>query len=315
MKKSIKLLLVILFIFPCQIIAQQADLPKNPKPGICYERNFNLNEKYQWKEIDCDKAKKQDKVLTEDVKIKAKKYSNKIKKYQTELQSAGYKVNVNGKLDKITIASHHKYLKEKEKHFEGQITYEIEYTPYNNDFSAERIKALIGSRLVLTFKKGNYKKEYFSPNGELLQERFLILKDKKNYQRTSTSDTIYWIDITKYASKTVFTVLKDSTFLNHPCTIVETESIVTIDGFNREPQKVGGIFKYAKDLSINPKWYKNYKEGNFNNIVKSAPGIAIQSINKGVYWEQTITMISITRRKVLKSELNIDLKDVPLKKL
>jgi len=203
----------------------------------------------------------------------------------------------------------------KTTYFEGQITYEIEYSPYEKKFAPERIKELIGSKMILTFKKGNYKKEYFSPNGELLQERILNLKDKKYYFRTNDSDTIYWMDITKNDSKTTFEVLSDSSILNHPCTIIKTKTIVSGESFNGQSFEIGGLFKFAQDLPINPNWYKDYKEGNFNEIAKSGKGIAIVTINKGIYWEQRIKAISIIERKVKKSELNINFNNAPLKKI
>ena len=203
----------------------------------------------------------------------------------------------------------------KEKYFEGQVTYEIEYSPYDKKFQPERIKELVGSKMILTFKKGNYKKEYFSPNGKLLQERILNLKDKKSYLRTSDSDTIYWMDITKNDSKTSFEILNDSIILNHPCTVIKTKTIVSGDNFNGRSFEVGGLFKYAKDLPINPSWYKDYKEANFNEIAKSGKGIAIVTINKGIYWEQKINVKTITERKVKKRELKINLNNAPLKEL
>ena len=117
---------------------------------------------------------------------------------------------------------------EKTKYFEGQVIYDIEYTPYNKTISPNKIKEMVGSKMILTFKKGNYKKEYFSPNGKLLQERILNLKDNKSYMSTKDSDTIFWMDITKNTSNTTFEVLKDSTVLNHPCTIIKTKSAVSL---------------------------------------------------------------------------------------
>ncbi|MGJ8593129.1 MAG: hypothetical protein ACSHXF_11300 [Aquaticitalea sp.] len=169
--------------------------------------------------------------------------------------------------------------------------------------------------MILTFKKGNFKKEYFSPSGKLLQKRILNLKSQKSYIKTFDSDTIFWIDITKNDSKTTFEILNDSTILNHPCTVIKTKTIVTGDSYNGQSFEVGGLFKYAQDLSINPSWYKNYKEGNFNEIAEVGKGIPIVTINKGIYWEQRLMVSSITERKVKNSELKMKLKNYPLKEL
>ena len=66
---------------------------------------------------------------------------------------------------------------------------------------------------------------------------------------------------------------------------------------------------------MNPEWYKDYNEGNFNEIAELAKGVSFRTINKGVFWEQKIVAVSINRRKVKKSEIDINLTDKPVKKL
>jgi len=205
---------------------------------------------------------------------------------------------------------------EKSKYFEGQIIYDIEYSPYSDNFPSEKLKELIGSKMVLTFKKGNYKKEYFSPSGNLVQQRYLSLKDEKSYARTNDSDTIIWLDITKHESKTTFEIMKDSTILNHPCRIIKTKSIVSVEQFKNKPFEIESVFKYAKDLPVNPVWYSNYYEDNFNEIIRIGKGIAIVSIHKGILWEQKIKLKSIIKRKVKDKEIKLNIsKNTPLKKI
>ncbi|NHN28129.1 hypothetical protein FIA58_020820 [Flavobacterium jejuense] len=215
----------------------------------------------------------------------------------------------------IFYSAGHKLDSKRKKYFEGEIIYKIEYEPYEEKYQADRIKELIGSKMVLTFKHGNYKKEYFSPDGKLLQKRVLKLKDKKSYFKTYDSDTIYWIDITVNESKTQFKQLNDTVILNHPCNTIRTKTVVTGENFGGQSFEVGGVFNYAQDLAINPKWYEDYKEGNFNEIAELAKGVSLRTINEGVYWEQKIVAVSINRRKVKKSEFDINLTDKPVKKL
>lgn len=204
----------------------------------------------------------------------------------------------------------------KPRYFEGQVTYSIEYAPYDDRFLPERIKEHIGSKMVLTFKNGDYKKEFFAPDGTLLQERFLNLKEEKTYLKVHDTDTIYWVNITKSDSKTKFEVLNDSTIFDHLCKVIKTKTTVTGPEFGEEPIEMEGFYMYAKDLPINPDWYTNFYEENYNDIVKEAKGITLLSINKGIYWEQTTKVTSISKRKVKRSELAIDIdKDAPLKEL
>jgi hypothetical protein len=205
---------------------------------------------------------------------------------------------------------------EKPKYFEGQITYDIEYAPYEKRFKAEKIKEHLGSKMVLTFKDGDYKKEYFAPDGKLLQVRALNLKEEKTYLKLHDSDTIFWFDITKNESFTKFEILKDSTVFNYPCKVVKTNTTMTIKNFSNESVDLDAMYLYAIDLPINAAWYENYYEGNFNEIAKIGEGIALLSIIKGLYWEQTIKVTSVNKRKVKRSELTIKIdKDASLKEL
>lgn len=205
-----------------------------------------------------------------------------------------------------------------EKYFEGQITYQIEYSPYSTKFNKERIKELIGSKMIFTFKNGDYKKQYYSPRGELVQERILNLKDNKSYWRTHDSDTVFWIDILKNESPTTFEILKDSILQDYPCKVIKAMTSTSISGKKTDEKKVEieTVYKYAKNLPVNPNWYQNYNEGNFNQIIKYGKGIAIETIIKGLFWEHKITFKSIVKRKVKKRELQLDnIKNAPFKEL
>lgn len=207
----------------------------------------------------------------------------------------------------------HSFAQDELEYFEGQIIYDIEYTPTDDRFSAEDIAEWIGSKMILTFKDGNYKKEYFSPDGTKINERILVLKDNKSYSISNDSDTVLWVDITKHSTKTTFERLEDSTILNHPCTVIKAKATVNM---SNEIYKVEALYFYAKDLPINPTWYIDFKEGNFYDIMKLGKGIAVLEVNKGLFWEQKLMMNSVFPRKVKKSELKLQLKkDTPLKEL
>ncbi|WP_107037547.1 hypothetical protein [Brumimicrobium mesophilum] len=188
--------------------------------------------------------------------------------------------------------------------FEGQIVYDIDYKPYEQNFSSERLKEMIGSRMILTFKDGNFKKEFFSSDGSKLSERTLSLKDKKLYSKSNDSDTVLWIDITVTSTKVTFEKLKDSVVFEYPCTIISTKTVVT---FDNEIYNVAALYNYAKDLPINPEWYVDFKEGNFYEIMKVGKGIAVREVNKGLFWEQKLEMRSISHRKVKNSEIKVKL--------
>jgi len=201
-------------------------------------------------------------------------------------------------------------------YFEGQVVYDIEYTSNNDNIPAQKLMEFIGSKMVLTFKKGDYKKEYFSPSGLLLQERILNLKKGRNYLRAPNNDTIYWVDITKHDTKTSFSVVKDTTILDHHCKIISTKSIVPGENFGDKTIGVEGLYIYAQDLPVNPEWYSNYLEGNFNEIIEVEKGIAIETTSRSVHWEQRIKLKSVIKRKVKNKEIDLKItRATPLKEL
>ena len=64
-------------------------------------------------------------------------------------------------------------------YFEGEIHFTIKYDSIPTYLNEDYLENAIGSKMILTFKNGNHKKEYYSPSGELLSQRFLDLSSKK----------------------------------------------------------------------------------------------------------------------------------------
>ncbi len=115
MKKQV-FLIVIFFAFFTQIKAQNYDLPPNPKPGKCYEKCFDYNKEFKWKEVDCEKLKaKKNRKKTKAELLKYHRQKIKLQKYQEKLKSLGYNVEITGVIDNKTIIAHHLFLKRKKK--------------------------------------------------------------------------------------------------------------------------------------------------------------------------------------------------------
>lgn len=110
------ILLTLIFTFTAQLNAQNYDLPPNPKAGKCYERCFEYETKFEWKEVDCEKIKKKTtKEKTKEELIKTEQNKLKMKKYQEKLKKLGHEVDINGVADNKTIIAHHKYLKKRKR--------------------------------------------------------------------------------------------------------------------------------------------------------------------------------------------------------
>jgi len=198
-----------------------------------------------------------------------------------------------------------------DKCFEGQITYEINYDPYKEfeHLTPEWIKENIGSKVILTYKKGNYKKEYYSPEGELLSERYLDLRGQKSYSRGIGNDTINWVDITISGTKIDFTVLDDTINQGYTCKVIESIARVPVKRLGGEIVTVGSTVYYATDLPVNPKWFKNYKEANFNEVIQVAKGHPEETFSRGIYWERHEKMKAVEWREVKKEEISFKSKE------
>ncbi|MFK8101963.1 MAG: hypothetical protein AB8G15_05555 [Saprospiraceae bacterium] len=204
----------------------------------------------------------------------------------------------------------------KQTYFEGIITYAIEYQPHQESYLVKNLKKFLGSKMVLKFKKGSYVKEFYSSNGTLLNERFLDLASQRTYSRSIGNDTIYWYDISKPDSQTTFKRIRDSVVLGYTTLALETETVVTGVGFGDKAYKTSGAYYFAQDLPVNPAWYKNYKEANFDEMIKVGKGMQLIYIGRLPYWDQFITATSVERRTIEKSDITITLaEDVILKEL
>lgn len=102
-------------MFSFQLKAQNYDLPPNPEAGKCYERCFDYDKRFEWKEIDCEKEKSKQKAITKAELIKCERQKIKMTKYQEKLKRLGYDVDITGVADNKTIIAHHKFLKKKKR--------------------------------------------------------------------------------------------------------------------------------------------------------------------------------------------------------
>ena len=188
-------------------------------------------------------------------------------------------------------------------YFEGEIVYDIDYSNISVKLSADYLEENIGDKIILTFKNGNHKKEYYSKSGKLLSVRFLDLEQKKSFSKSTNEDIVNWIDITKQDTKLSFNKIKDSTILGYSSIGVKTSGTTLV---NEETFYLSGQFYYAKNLKINPDWYKNHFEANFNEIIKIGKGITISQKTNTPYWITTINATQVKRRKLKDSELKFD---------
>ncbi len=93
---------IISLLFTNVLLAQDLDLPKNPKPGNCYTKCYEGDKLSDWKTIDC----KFREMINDPVKRKT---------WQIKLHNLGYDVDINGKLDCKTVDAYNQYLIDEKK--------------------------------------------------------------------------------------------------------------------------------------------------------------------------------------------------------
>lgn len=203
----------------------------------------------------------------------------------------------------INSCSNVRQTSKKNPFFEGTIVYSTKYQPYSPIFKEEELMELICSKIIMTLKNGNYKKQYISSNGNIISERYLDLESQKSYLKEIDNDTIYWFDITKSDTKTTFRLLNDTIISSFQLRGIETTSIVKLPNSNMPPVKLKGAFYYSKKYKVNPDWYKDYNEDNFNDIIKYGKGIQLFEFHKGLFWEQKIYAEKVLPEKVNEKEI------------
>ena len=68
-----------------------------------------------------------------------------------------------------------------------------------------------------------------------------------------------------------------------------------------------GVSYFAQELAVNPKWFKNYKEGDFCDVIKIGKGIVIESMSSIIYWKKQMKISDVVKRKVSRKEFNFQI--------
>lgn len=189
------------------------------------------------------------------------------------------------------------------EYFEGVVQYELEFEPKSDKILESRLQELYGAKVEMLFKNGDYVKNYYSSSGALLRKTYLDLIGNKSYSKDVDNDTIYWVNIARNDSKTTFKRTKDSLINNHPTIVLKTSTIVAGPGFGNKSYEVEGTLYFSKEYLVNPVWYVNYLEGNFNEQIKVGKGIQLLYISENGLWKKSMTAVSIEPKKIKGNEI------------
>ncbi|GLB48219.1 hypothetical protein [Neptunitalea lumnitzerae] len=192
-------------------------------------------------------------------------------------------------------------------YFEGTITYDITYISSKKGIDKNRLMALEGNKMVMTFKNGNYKKEFFAPDKSWLRSYYLLVENKKTYAKVADTDTVYWYSMAQRTSDAFITKGKDSVILNHKVVGFNSNIKVTLKTQPDSVFYVTSSYYFAPDLKVNPDWYEGFTEYRFDELFRRGKGIQLFMIEEGLYWTKIYTPTAINRRPVKDSELTLNL--------
>ena len=184
-----------------------------------------------------------------------------------------------------------------EEYFEGIIEYSLEYDINNPEFSEERIKEYLGSKVITKFSKGSFRDEYYNNQGVLVRTSVLNLAKKQYYLKHNGIDTIYYTSINETDYVTTIQQLPDTNIDENDCWVIKSISVLKNQDKASEPI----ISKYyeSKELKIDPNWFVDYIDGGYDRITKLAPGITLKT-------ETFFPNFNIIESFVSKSEQKID---------
>ncbi len=205
----------------------------------------------------------------------------------------------------ISMSKSHKY-------FEGEIHYNIDYTIQDNRLTKERLKQSPGAKMIMLFRNGNWLKKYYDTDGKLISVRYLDLADKKSYSWESNAEYIHWVDITKNDSPTSFAIRGKATVLGEACTKVTSLTKIDFSGLNF---KAKAEYYYSNRLKTNRNWYKDFAEGNLNEITSQLNCIILKNSSDAYYYTVHNQATKIIEREITDKEFKFDKTRLPLKEL
>lgn len=198
---------------------------------------------------------------------------------------------------------------QKSEYFEGEIIYDIEYQLNPTASDIEDLTFDQSIKMIMLFKDGNMYKKYYNSENDLLEERLLVLNEKKYYQRSTDNDTIYWFDITKNDSPTTYEITGKTRLLNQNCTVVRAITSLG-ENISFEAESI-----YSDELKTNRNWYKNFKEANFNGLAEKIDVILLKQVSYSTIYNKVIRATKIIHRSVDLSNHEFDFKGKPFKEI
>ncbi|MDJ1470859.1 hypothetical protein [Xanthocytophaga flava] len=186
------------------------------------------------------------------------------------------------------------------KYFEGRIEYKISYIAYDNKVTEGMLAERNGTKMIYSFKDGNYMKEYYTREGDLIQKRIYNRADNQMYM--ITNDTVYTYSPARSSFKlTSIKQGQDDVAFDRVCHhyYMELTDSITHNKMKYE-------YYFDPTLKINPIWYAKYTEGDWNKVMDKVKCIAVKYTNETSVFKQIHTASKVEIERFDLSDFIID---------
>jgi hypothetical protein len=202
----------------------------------------------------------------------------------------------------LSVLTSFYFIQKSKDYFEGRVEYEVSYQPFDTRFNEEDLLENDGSKIILTFKEGNYKREYYGKTGKLIKK--VTYNQKENVLYIVANDTIYYYSpVGTYMQLNKLIQGKDEKVLNQVCKSYYVELFDPLAPAPIQTTK----YQYFVDpqLSVNPDWYRQFTEGSWDKIMASLNSITLKHTMEQEWYKQTVTATRVDRRKIELAEFKI----------
>jgi hypothetical protein len=162
----------------------------------------------------------------------------------------------------------------KQNLFEGEIKYNLNFSPEDAKIDTILLKDYYGEQWTFLFKNGNFRWNMESSDtwiGSIYDQ-----DENKYYYLIKNSGVVSW----KKGSQRTDSIISirndniNTKILGHACRLLEVKSRLLINNVLRTRR-----YYYSPDLKINPEWFTQNQDGNFNEIYSRMKAIPLKIVD------------------------------------
>lgn len=164
----------------------------------------------------------------------------------------------------------------KKPYFEGQIISSNEYSVLNENISIEDLKNTFGTKEVMSFKDGFFKKNYYNPEGGLIMTAIYDQENNKLYREYAGENVTYFSIPSENNFICSYEEIGTAEILNTACDKVKL-NIKPKTGTLGYDDNMTIIYYLSNTFKLDPEWYNEYKESCYNEVISIYPGMSMGS--------------------------------------